>query len=61
LAHGIILDAPPPPVTLLDKYHAGGWLNLIIGKNLTWSACEVTGRPFPDCFKKEALPARNLK
>ena len=54
---GIILDAPPPPATLLDEYRAGGRLSLIIGKNLTLSACEATGIPFPDFFKEEAGPA----
>ena len=54
---GIILDALPPPATLLDEYRAGGRLSLIIGKNLTRSACDATGIPFPDFFKEEAGPA----
>jgi aconitate hydratase 2/2-methylisocitrate dehydratase len=56
-SRGIILDAPPPPATLLDEYRAGGRLSLIIGKNLTRSACEATGIPFPDFFKEETGPA----
>lgn len=50
---GFLLDASPPPVTLLDEYRAGGRLSLIIGKNLTRSACEATGIKFPDFFKEE--------
>lgn len=45
-----------PPVTLLDEYRAGGRLNLIIGKNLTRSACHVLGRPFPTFFKEAVNP-----
>lgn len=48
--------APSPPPSLLDEYRAGGRLNLIIGKNLTRSACEATGVAFPDFFKEEINP-----
>ncbi len=50
----IPLDAPP--LTLLDEYRAGGRLNLIIGKNLTRSACAALGRSFPALFKEAITP-----
>ncbi len=40
------------PSTLLDEYRAGGRLNLIIGKQLTRSACDYLGVPFPSIFKE---------
>ena len=40
------------PTTLLDEYRAGGRLNLIIGKQLTRSACEYLNIPFPEIFAK---------
>jgi aconitate hydratase 2/2-methylisocitrate dehydratase len=47
--------APAPP-TLLDEYRAGGRLNLIIGCNLTRSACAALGRPYPAFFQEIANP-----
>jgi aconitate hydratase 2/2-methylisocitrate dehydratase len=40
------------PTTLLDEYRAGGRLNLIIGKQLTRSACQYLAVPFPEIFQK---------
>jgi len=37
-----------PPVTILDEYRAGGRLNLIIGKQLTHSACDVLDMEYPE-------------
>lgn len=36
--------------TLLDEYRACGRLNLIIGKQLTRSACTFLNQPFPEIF-----------
>ncbi|MFW2365082.1 MAG: bifunctional aconitate hydratase 2/2-methylisocitrate dehydratase [Desulforhopalus sp.] len=44
------------PVTLLDEYRAGGRLNLIIGKQLTRSACDFLGWDFPGIFKEVVNP-----
>jgi aconitate hydratase 2/2-methylisocitrate dehydratase len=44
------------PLSLLDEYRAGGRLNLIIGRNLTRSACKALGRPMPDLFKEVENP-----
>ena len=46
----------PAPVTLLDEYRAGGRLNLIIGKQLTRSACAFLGLPFPELFREIVNP-----
>lgn len=46
----------PPPTTLLDEYRAGGRLNLIIGKQLTRSACDFLGIAFPAIFKEVENP-----
>jgi len=46
----------PAPPTLLDEYRAGGRLNLIIGKQLTRSACEYLGLPFPGIFQEIVNP-----
>ncbi|MBW1635571.1 MAG: bifunctional aconitate hydratase 2/2-methylisocitrate dehydratase [Deltaproteobacteria bacterium] len=35
------------PATLLDEYRAGGRLNLIIGRQLTHSACDLLGLEYP--------------
>ncbi len=48
------------PTTLLDEYRAGGRLNLIIGKQLTRSACEYLDIPFPEIFKKINNPVPKL-
>jgi len=50
----IPMDAAP--VSLLDEYRAGGRLNLIIGRNLTRSACKALGRPAPNFFKETENP-----
>ncbi len=46
----------PAPVSILDEFRAGGRLNLIIGKQLTRSACQHLGRPFPDFFHEVPQP-----
>ena len=48
-----IIPVTAPPPTLLDEYRAGGRLNLIIGKDLTRSACEAAGLPYPKVFAEE--------
>jgi len=44
------------PTTLLDEYRAGGRLNLIIGKQLTRTACNCLGVPFPKIFQEISNP-----
>ncbi len=51
-AGGDLIPLEAAPLTLLDEYRAGGRLNLIIGSNLTRSACKVLDRPFPTLFKE---------
>jgi len=51
-----LINMKPAPPTLLDEYRAGGRLNLIIGKQLTRSACEYLGTPFPDIFQEVTNP-----
>lgn len=46
----------PAPVTLLDEFRAGGRLNLIIGKQLTRTACDFLGVPFPKIFQEVEQP-----
>jgi len=36
------------PATLLDEYRAGGRLNLIIGRQLTYSACDILDLEYPE-------------
>ena len=45
-----------PPLTLLDEYRAGGRLNLIIGRQLTRSACRALGVAEPSLFKDVSNP-----
>lgn len=48
------------PVTLLEEYRAGGRLNMIIGKNLTRSACDALGDKYPDFTKADnPVPGQN--
>lgn len=39
------------PSDVVDEYRAGGRLNLIIGRKLTETACEIMGRELPRFFK----------
>lgn len=56
LEDGTSVELKPPPPSLLDEYRAGGRLNLIIGKKLTQSACEVLDIDMPDIFSEEVDP-----
>lgn len=58
-ANNALIPMKAAPLTLLDEYRAGGRLNLIIGKQLTRSACEYLGAPFPEIFQEVSslLPA----
>lgn len=47
---GTVVALKPAPATLLDEFRAGGRLNLIIGRQLTRSACEFLGVAEPDFF-----------
>ncbi len=49
-------EIEPPPLTLLDEYRAGGRLNLIIGRQLTRSACKALGVAEPLFFKDTKNP-----
>ena len=49
---GIISDIPPLPPAVFDEYRAGGRLNLIVGKSLTYKARKVLGLPDEDFFVK---------
>ena len=42
--------------TVFDEYRAGGRTNLIIGRALTWKACDHLGKPYPETFAKPVLP-----
>jgi len=42
--------------TVFDEYRAGGRSNLIIGKALTWKACDLLKQPYPANFAKPVLP-----
>jgi aconitate hydratase 2/2-methylisocitrate dehydratase len=42
--------------TVFDEYRAGGRSNLIIGKALTWKACDLLKKPYPANFAKPVLP-----
>lgn len=55
-ADGVEIPVQPPPATLMDEFRAGGRLNLIIGRNLTRSACKALGLPEPDCFAEPEQP-----
>lgn len=50
------ISLKPAPVSLLDEFRAGGRLNLIIGKQLTRTACKHLGLPFPDLFREPPQP-----
>jgi aconitate hydratase 2/2-methylisocitrate dehydratase len=42
--------------TVFDEFQAGGRTNLIIGRALTWRACDHLGLPYPAAFTKPVLP-----
>ncbi len=42
--------------TVFDEFRAGGRTNLIIGRALTWKACELLKKPYPPHFAKPELP-----
>jgi aconitate hydratase 2 / 2-methylisocitrate dehydratase len=42
--------------TVFDEYRAGGRTNLIIGRALTWRACDHLKRAYPANFAKPELP-----
>ncbi|GDY11179.1 aconitate hydratase B [Planctomycetota bacterium] len=42
--------------TVFDEFRAGGRTNLIIGRALTWKACEHLKRKYPANFAKPELP-----
>jgi aconitate hydratase 2 / 2-methylisocitrate dehydratase len=42
--------------TVYDEVQAGGRTNLIIGRALTWRACDHLKKPYPSNFAKPALP-----
>lgn len=50
--NGGVISLQPPPATLLDEYRAGGRLNLIIGRQLTRSACQEIGCQEPLVFQE---------
>jgi aconitate hydratase 2/2-methylisocitrate dehydratase len=47
--------------TVFDEYRAGGRTNLIIGKALTWRACDWLKQPYPAGFAKPVLPGDDGK
>ena len=42
--------------TVFDEYRAGGRTNLIIGRALTWRACDHLKKTYPSNFTKPSLP-----
>ena len=42
--------------TVFDEYRAGGRTNLIIGRALTWKACDYLKTGYPAAFAKPELP-----
>jgi len=42
--------------TVFDEYRAGGRTNLIIGRALTWRACDYLKKAYPANFAKPELP-----
>lgn len=55
--NGEEINLQPPPATLLDEFRAGGRLNLIIGRQLTRSACKALGLEEPTVFKEIENPS----
>ncbi|BHH85443.1 bifunctional aconitate hydratase 2/2-methylisocitrate dehydratase [Desulforhopalus sp. 52FAK] len=53
---GAEIKMQPASPTLLDEYRACGRLNLIIGKQLTRSACSFLNEDFPDIFSTVTNP-----
>ena len=47
--------------TVFDEYRAGGRTNLIIGRALTWRACDHLGKPYPANFAKPQIPGDDGK
>lgn len=54
--NGGTIPLQPPPATLLDEYRAGGRLNLIIGRQLTKSACQALSHDEPTVFQENENP-----
>ncbi len=52
----VILTGKVKSPTVFDEYRAGGRSNLIIGKALTWRACDLLKQPYPANFAKPVLP-----
>ena len=52
----VILTGKVKSPTVFDEYRAGGRSNLIIGRALTWRACDHLGKPYPSNFAKPELP-----
>lgn len=52
----VILTGKVKSPTVFDEFRAGGRSNLIIGKALTWKACDLLGKPYPANFAKPVLP-----
>jgi aconitate hydratase 2/2-methylisocitrate dehydratase len=53
---GNIVPMKPASPAILDEYRVGGRLNLIIGKQLTRTACDFLNRSFPDIFTEVTNP-----
>ncbi len=47
--------------TVFDEFRAGGRTNLIIGRALTWKACDHLKRAYPGNFAKPVLPGDDGK
>ena len=52
----IILTGKVKSPTVYDEFRAGGRSNLIIGKALTWRACDLLKKAYPVNFAKPVLP-----
>ncbi len=52
----VVLKGAIKSPTVFDEFRAGGRSNLIIGKALTWRACDLLGQAYPDNFAKPVLP-----
>ena len=52
----VIVTGKVKSPTVFDEFRAGGRTNLIIGRALTWRACDHLGQGYPDNFAKPVLP-----
>lgn len=52
----VIVTGKVKSSTVFDEYRAGGRTNLIIGRALTWRACDHLGMAYPGNFAKPVLP-----